>query len=137
MFRSIATKIPKSRGFGETYGLRKVIRWLDKNGVPQSDYHIASSPASDLLYDSAIYLKLDDVLTMSIQMDPVVSGPAFCETAIVDRSNVLYESSLGYCDVRRWNEPEEAFQHIDEIRKKFKDPEFRKTLNFSRNVLLW
>ena len=106
---------------GETYCLRKITEWLAANGTPRGDYRHANTKVSRSLYSSGIYLKLNEDFELSIQTEPTVSGKAFCETALIAASGLTYDSSLGYHDVCRWDEPEDLFQHIVEIRQKLKD----------------
>ena len=72
--------------------------------------------------ESLITLEFDDKLRLSIQKDPAVSGPTFCETALMDDCDLLHEDSLGYQDmICRWDQPEDFFKHIVEMRQKLKD----------------
>lgn len=106
---------------GEIYGLRKVTEWLAANGTPRSDYKYSDNRFSPALYHSGLLLTLNKDLYLSIQTAPATAGNAFCETALVTKYSLLYDSSLGYGDVCRWDEPEDLFKHIVEIRQKLKD----------------
>ncbi len=122
LHKSVVTSVRRFRIDGETYCLMKVTEWLAANGTPRSDYPYMNSHVSRIFYNSGIYLKLDDLLKLSIQTDPVVSGSAFCETALMNDSELLHDDSLGYQDtICRWDQPENLFKHIVEIRQKLKE----------------
>ncbi len=121
LHKSFASNVRRFRIGGETYCLRKITEWLAANGTPRSDYRHTNSKAWSTFYRSGLCLKLNKDFQLSMQTEPSVSGTAFCETALIADSGLVYDSSLGYDDVCRWDEPEDLFQHIVEIRQKLKD----------------
>lgn len=121
---------------GEIYGLRKVTEWLAANGTPQSDYKYSDNRFSPALYHSGLLLTLNKDLYLSIQTAPATAGNAFCETALVTKHSILYDSSLGYGDVCRWDEPEDLFKHIVEIRQKLKDKQANQKPDHNTDVPL-
>lgn len=111
---------------GEAYSLRKITNWLSDSGIPKSEYYIRSAPVSISLYSTGVCLKLDDELLLSIQTEPCVAGEHFCETALIGAGGITYNELLGYEDICRWEEPEDLFQHLIEIRQLMKDQKANK-----------
>lgn len=120
--KSFATHRFEFEPFGETYSLRKVTKWLAETRTPKSDYELVTSRVSPSIHNSGMRLKLNEELQLSIHTDPTIAGESFCETGLMKGGRLLHDDSFGYGDaVCRWDEPEDLFQHIVEVRQKLKD----------------
>lgn len=97
------------------YSLRVVKDYLEANNIK---YVISNSRVGFMLYDHGCRIDLTDDLKMSIQTHPMITGPAFAETAIlsVEQKTVVH-GKFGYNDVIRHNAPEDLFNHIQEVLK--------------------
>lgn len=122
---------------GETYSLRKITEWLAANGTLRSDYVYSESGISRSIYHTEIRLTLNKDLKLSIQTEPCTAGDAFCETALAGKHGLISDAKLGYGDtVCRWNEPEDLFQHIVEIRQQLEDKQDKETPDGEADVHL-
>lgn len=111
-----------SFSFGQSYSLRKISNWLDSNNL--TNYNETSSMGGGL-YSTGIRLVLNDKYSISMQTEPMVAGPSFCETALIDNKSgkLSYINKLGYHDVIRHDEPEDLYNHILELIEQLKSPD--------------
>jgi hypothetical protein len=77
------------------------------------------------LYSTDIKLKINDIYSLSVQTNPTVAGPAFCESALIDNVTgaLEYNSKLGYSDVIRHSDPEDFFDHVLGLKEKLSGSE--------------
>ena len=68
---------------------------------------------------TGILLKLNTKLQLSIQTDPNTAGDSFAETALLYKK-VIYDTSLGYNDVKRFYTPEKLFEHLNYLFEEMK-----------------
>lgn len=105
--------------FGRSYSSRKISNWLDSNNL--TNYKDVSG-MGDSLYSTGLRLTLTDTYSISIQTNPMIAGPAFCETALLDTTSagLRYNKELGYGDVIRHDEPEDLYLHITTLLEQVK-----------------
>lgn len=63
--------------------------------------------------------------TISIQTETKVAGPAFCESALLNKKGLAYEGELGYGDVIRHHDPQDLRAHLVDMFKRL--PTFKST----------
>lgn len=97
--------------FDETYSLRLVTQFLKEHGI---DFEHSSANVGILFNDHGCRVKVNDVLDLSIQTHPDVTGTSFAETALMNTitNKMVDDGTHGYDDIRRWDTPDELFQHI-------------------------
>jgi hypothetical protein len=111
--------------FLNSYSLNIIVKWLEKKD-PLPIFHFNSSTE---MCNTGLALKLNNKLQLSIQTDPNITGYAFAETAILYKK-VLYDTSLGYDDVKQFYTPEELFEHLNYL---FEEMKLRGPNYYSKN----
>jgi hypothetical protein len=100
-----------------SYSLQKIITYLNKRNIV---YTINNPGFSMCLVMTGIRIAFPDgVHYLSIQTHPIIAGTAFAETLLHtltdEKIGLVYNKQLMYYrDMRKYNEPEELFEHIDE-----------------------
>ena len=98
----------------ETYSLRLVTEFLQKEGIP---FEHSSARLRNSFYEHGCRIVLNDTFKLSIQTHPDVVGTSFAETALQNMVDmkICYDGTLGYYDVRHWNTPQHLFEHIKTV----------------------
>jgi len=109
--------------FGESYSLRKITNWLKENNLNDYAYTQNGGDLFFSMYSTGIRVKLNDTYSISIQTNPVIAGPAFCETMLINNisKKLEYNNNLGYSDVIRHMEQNDVFDHITELKNKLSE----------------
>lgn len=100
--------------FGETYSLSLVTDFLDSKKIP---YKYCNANVGILFHNHGCRVQLNDTFSLSVQTHPDVAGPSFAETAL--QNNVTKKIVGG--DVERFYSPQELFDYITEIVRKYCD----------------
>jgi hypothetical protein len=95
----------------KTYCLKRVLAIMERNKGDRK-MKITNNARLVMFYDSGCNVDfLDTDYVLSVQTDPRVSGPAFCETALISKKEgkIFYSKEFGYTDVIR-HADEAAFE---------------------------
>lgn len=100
----------------ETYSLRLVTDFLKQQNIP---FELHSANVGICFAEHGCRVTLDDTYKLSIQTHPDVTGCSFAETALQNMviRKMVYDGTHGYYDIKRWNTPDELFEHILELVK--------------------
>jgi hypothetical protein len=101
-----------------SYSLKKLVTYLDEKHI---GYTINNPVFAIGLVITGIRVAFPDgIHYLSIQTHPDIAGTAFAETLLHtfengDKITLVYNKQLKYYhDIRKYDEPEELFEHIDE-----------------------
>lgn len=95
----------------ETYSLRLITDFLKDKNIT---FEYCNSKVGFMLYNHGCRIDITPRYKLSIQTHPSVIGGAFAETALqdIDNARLVYDGTMGYHDVKRFDTPEELFDHI-------------------------
>lgn len=94
--------------------MRLVTEFLEEQGI---EYKHNSASVGMLFYEHGCRVKINDVYQLSVQTHPDIAGPCFAETALqnVETKKIVCDGTYGYCDVERWDTPDDLFDHIRKL----------------------
>lgn len=100
--------------FSETYSLRLVTDFLRKHNV---EFEYSNAKVGSSFYDHGCRIKINDTYSISVQTHPDIAGYGFAETALQNMisKKIVYDGTYGYCDIERFNTPEDLFAHLRSI----------------------
>ena len=108
-----------------SYSMNKVVDIIIDIYKKYPDHKIELSPSqyAGIFCVTGCQLKFDGTpYAISIQTDPLICGPALCETALLKDSKVIY-GEFGYGDVIRHDTEKEFSEHLDKLFRNIKTPE--------------
>jgi hypothetical protein len=112
-----------------SYSLRLVLSTIDTVSKQFPDLKIETKTNFPVIFTyTGVALSFEGIdWGLSIQTRPEVTGPAFCESALLNKTKpgVSYESELGYWDVIRHDDPEALRVHLVDMFKRL--PTFKST----------
>jgi hypothetical protein len=98
----------------ETYSLRLVTNFLKEKNI---DFEYSNANIGFDLNDHGCRVKLNDTYSLSIQTHPMVVGSSFAETALQNMviKKIVYNGTYDYYDAKRFEDPQELFDHLVEL----------------------
>jgi hypothetical protein len=102
----------------ETYSLRVVTKFLNERKIAYE--HSSARVGFGSFNEHGCRIKLNDTYKLSIQTHPDIAGEAFAETALQNIKNhkICYDGTYSYIDVRRFDNPQQLFDHVIWIMEK-------------------
>ena len=101
--------------FGETYSLQLITKYLKSENIP---FKYSNAGVGFGICNHGCRVIFNDTYNLSIQTHPDVTGSSFAETALQNQTTkqIMYDGTFGYHDVKRWNTPDDLFEHIKQLR---------------------